>query len=117
MAPIPVLPVVMFAIGYVMAHVFGAVTAAAFATVSAELTAQASALFNAMRQLGAALGVAAAATVVALLSRSGSYEWAFAAAGGFSLLGALLALRIPDEDAVSTMAAPEAGKSAEAAPA
>ncbi|GAA2719036.1 DHA2 family efflux MFS transporter permease subunit [Actinocorallia aurantiaca] len=117
MAPIPVLPVVMFAIGYVMAHVFGAVTAAAFATVSAELTAQASALFNAMRQLGAALGVAAAATVVALLARSGSYEWAFAAAGGFSLLGALLALRIPDEDAVSTMAAPEAGKSEEAAPA
>ncbi|MEO3785189.1 DHA2 family efflux MFS transporter permease subunit [Actinocorallia sp. B10E7] len=113
--PVAVLPVVMFAIGYIMSHVFGTVTAAAFATISTEQTAQASALFNATRQLGAALGVAAAATAVALLSSAEAYPWAFAVAGGFSLLGALLALRIPDEDAASTMEAPAAKENAEPA--
>ncbi|WP_106396794.1 DHA2 family efflux MFS transporter permease subunit [Actinocorallia populi] len=115
--PLAVLPVVMFALGYVMSHVFGSVTAAAFATVPAESSAQASTLFNAQRQLGAALGVATAATCLTLLARSGDHRWAFAVTAVFSLVGALLALRIPDEDAAATMGAPASAKNTQPAPA
>jgi len=114
LVPLPVLPAVMFVLGYAMAHVFGSVTAAAFATVPAEQSAQASTLFNAQRQLGAALGVAVAATSLTLLADA-DYRWAFGVTALFSLSGALLALRIPDEDAADTRDAPRNGRNPEPA--
>ena len=62
--------VLMFVLGYGMAHVFTASQAAGFATITFADTAKASTLFNALRQLGAAVGVAVLSTVVATVGRS-----------------------------------------------
>ncbi|GAB3276861.1 MDR family MFS transporter [Actinocorallia lasiicapitis] len=116
---VPLIPVVMFFLGLMMAHVFIPASTAAFATVSKSLSAQGSTMFSALRQLGAALGVAGLSTVLALAKpagaiapTAGSYHWAFAAAAAMSLLGAALALKINDADAAPTMAAPPVGKPA-----
>jgi len=104
----------MFVCGYAMAHVFVPSQAAGFATISAADTARASTLFNALRQLGSAVGVALLSTVVAevgplkvvagrALPYLGAYHDAFLAAAGVSLLAAVCALTINDADAATTM--------------
>ncbi len=57
--------ILMFLAGYAMAHVFVPSQAAGFATISSAATGRASTLFNALRQLGSAVGVALLSTVVA----------------------------------------------------
>jgi MFS family permease len=55
----------MFLLGYCMAHAFVPTQAAAFATITPSSTGRASTLFDAMRQLGSAAGVAVLTTVMA----------------------------------------------------
>ncbi len=105
----------MFLIGAGMAYVFIPVQAAAFATISPASTGRASALYNAQRQLGAALGVALLSTVLSIvgplsLGASGTiqpnlaaYHAAFLASAALVLIGAGLALAIHDRDAEATM--------------
>ena len=57
--------VLMFLLGYSMAHMMIPTQAASFATVSPADTGDASALFNSQRQLGSALGVAVLTSVLA----------------------------------------------------
>ena len=54
----------MFCLGVAMGQVFVPAQAAAFATISPEATGRASTLFNVVRQLGGAVGVAALTTVI-----------------------------------------------------
>ena len=100
--------------GYSMAHVFIPAQAAGFATISPADTARASTLFNALRQLGSAVGVALLSTVVAevgplrtvagrTLPNLTSYHDAFLAAAGVAILAAGCALTISDADAAGTM--------------
>ena len=56
--------VLMFGLGYSIAHVMISMQAAAFATISPTSTGRASTLFNANRQLGGAIGVALLSTVI-----------------------------------------------------
>jgi len=105
----------MFLTGAGMAYVFLPMQAAAFATISPSATGRASTLFNALRQLGAAMGVAVLSGVLAVVgpTRLGAagtarphlaaYHAAFLTAAAFALLAALLALAIPDRDAAATM--------------
>jgi EmrB/QacA subfamily drug resistance transporter len=104
----------MFVMGYGMAHVFTSSQAAGFATISGPDTARASTLFNALRQLGGAVGVAALSTVVAevgpVVVRDGravphltAYHLTFLVAAGVSVLAALAATRIDDQAAAATM--------------
>jgi EmrB/QacA subfamily drug resistance transporter len=87
--------------------------AAGFATISPAETGQASTLFNSVRQLGGAIGVALVATVVSAVgptrvvggltvSHLSAYHWAFLAAAVLAIIGAGLALTIEDRDAAAT---------------
>ncbi len=110
--------VVMLLIGLAMSAVFMPINVVPFARVSHEETSQASAIFNAFRQVGAAIGVALLATTIALVGpvaldaggtpspNLGAYHAAFFVAAGLMLLAALLALRIRDADAAATFARP-----------
>ena len=104
----------MFVMGYGMAHVFTSAQAAGFATISLQDTARASTVFNALRQLGGAVGVAALSTVVAevgpvarrgghLVPHLTAYHAAFLLAAGVSLFAAFAALRMDDAAAANTM--------------
>jgi EmrB/QacA subfamily drug resistance transporter len=102
----------MFAIGLSMAQVFVPSQAAAFATISSAATGRASTMFNAVRQLGGAIGVAALTTVIVLTTpdrpstAAGSltpYRIAFLVAAALALVAVLSALRIDDTDAANTM--------------
>jgi EmrB/QacA subfamily drug resistance transporter len=113
--PLPLIPILMFVIGYAMSHVFMPSQTAAFATISKALTGQASTLFNAQRQLGSAVAIAIVSTTLAVLGvvqpgtdlpDLSTYQAAFGVAGLLALIGAALALYIPDSDAASTMVAP-----------
>lgn len=106
--------VLLFFVGYGMSHVFTSAQAAGFATISGPDTARASTVFNALRQLGGAVGVAALSTVVAEvgpfrssggheIANLAAYHDAFFAAAGFALAGAIAALRINDGEAAHTM--------------
>jgi hypothetical protein len=73
----------------------------AFSTISSSDTASASTLFNVERQVGSAFGVAASASVLALLGAQqsaalGSYHAAMLLCAGFALVGALFSLRLRD---------------------
>lgn len=110
----------MFGIGVGMACIFLPNQAASLATISREETGRASTLFSVQRQLGAALGVAALGSVLAAVGpeRIGAgglsvpnvdaYRAAFLTAAAFAVVGAGLALRVPDGEAMGTMG----GKSA-----
>ena len=64
----PVVPVaLMLLLGFGQAHTFMPTQAAAFDTVAPEHTGAATALYNATRQVGSAVGVAVAATVIATI--------------------------------------------------
>ncbi len=118
----------LFVCGYSMAHVFIPAQAAGFATISPADTARASTLFNALRQLGSAVGVALLSTVVAevgplrtvagrTLPNLTSYHDAFLAAAGVAILAAGCALTISDADAAGTMVRRHGRSSAGPAPA
>ncbi len=117
--------VLMLGIGLSMSAVFMPINVVPFANISNAATSQASSIFNALRQTGAALGVALLATTIALVGpvavgagggpggeaggRAGvpipnldAYHAAFFVAAGLMLLAALMALRIRDADATST---------------
>jgi EmrB/QacA subfamily drug resistance transporter len=104
----------MFVCGYGMSHVFVPSQAAGFATITPADTGRASTLFNALRQLGSAVGVALLGTVVATvgpvrvvagrpLPDLTAYHAAFLTAAGVALLASLFALTVNDADAVGTM--------------
>jgi EmrB/QacA subfamily drug resistance transporter len=106
----------MLLLGYFMSHCFIPAQAAAFATISPDRTGRASSIFNAGRQLGGAVGVAALTTVLASLgpdhivgghevANLRSYHVAFIAAAGVAILAGALALRVNDALAASTRGA------------
>ena len=105
--------VLMFGVGLSMAQVFVPTQAAAFASIAPAATGRASTMFNAMRQLGGAVGVAVLTTVIVLASHGHSiatpgasltpYRVAFLVAASVALLGVFSALSINDGDAANTI--------------
>jgi EmrB/QacA subfamily drug resistance transporter len=106
--------VLMFALGLFMSQVFVPMQAAAFATVSPRSMGQASTMFNALRQLGGAVGVAVFTSVVvavgttkhvgdATVANLSAYRIAFVVAAGIAICGIVCALRIHDHDAIATL--------------
>lgn len=105
----------MFLLGVSMAYIFLPNQAASLATISREETGRATMFTSVQRQLGAALGVAALSSVLALVGpvqpgaagaevpHLAAYRAAFLTATVFAAIGALLALRVPDQDAAATM--------------
>jgi Na+/melibiose symporter-like transporter len=105
----------MFMMGTGMAFVFLPNQAASLATVSRELTGRATTFVSVQRQLGAAIGVAILSSVLAAVGVTRStasgvevphllaYKLAFLTAASIALAGAVLALTVPDEDAVATI--------------
>jgi EmrB/QacA subfamily drug resistance transporter len=101
---------VMFAIGVGWAYVVISMNAGVFAQVSPRDMGRATALYNTQRQLASALGVATLSTIIGTQAAAPSlagnvtvFRVAFAAAAGFTLVGAMIALAIRDRDAASTM--------------
>ena len=102
----------MFFLGLAMSHVFVPTQAATFARISPEDTGRASTLFNAVRQLGGAAGVAVLTSSLAAVGTATysptqapdlrAYHVTFLVAAGLALLGALAALTVHDDDADST---------------
>ena len=104
----------LFVTGYGMGHIFTSAQAAGFATISLADTARASTLFNALRQLAGAIGVAALSTVVATIgpikvvhghpvANLTAYHTAFLIAAAVALVASVAALTVRDEDAAATM--------------
>ena len=94
--------------------VFVPAQAAAFATISPEATGRASTLFNVVRQLGSAIGVAIFTTAIVAVGATqtvagrvtpnlAAYHVAFLAAAALAAVGAVIALTIHDSDAAATM--------------
>jgi EmrB/QacA subfamily drug resistance transporter len=104
----------MFLVGYGMSHVFVPSQAAGFATIPPASTGRASTLFNAIRQVGGAVGVALLTTVIAtvgpvrvvdghLSPYLTAYHIAFLVAAAVALLAGVCALSVSDADAADTM--------------
>ncbi len=104
----------MFVAGFAMAHVFVPSQAAGFATISQAATGRASTLFNALRQLGSAVGVALLTTVVATVGPAhvvdgqtvpnlAAYHAAFLVAAATALVAAVCALTVSDADAAAAI--------------
>ena len=104
----------LFGMGLFLGQIFVPIQTGSFATISRADTGRASTMFNAVRQLGGAIGVAAFTTVVVAVgavhvvdhravANLTAYHVAFFAGAGFALLGAVTSLRIRDADAISTM--------------
>jgi EmrB/QacA subfamily drug resistance transporter len=104
----------MFALGLSMGQVFVPVQAAAFATITPAATGRASTLFNAVRQFGGAVGVAALTTAIVLVgpihlvaghpvANLTAYRVAFLVAAAVALLAVPCALSIRDSDAARTI--------------
>jgi MFS family permease len=109
----------MLLLGLAMAHNFVPTQAAAFARISPADTGRASTIFNALRQLGGAVGVAILTSALAAIGvvhvvagRSvpnlRAYHVAFLVAAGLALLAAAAATTIRDHDADSTRTPPPA---------
>ncbi len=113
-----VVRVLMFCVGASMSFVFLPMQACVFARMKPADMGNASAIYNAQRQVAAALGVAVLATVLALrfpganeglpsaefVSRQvGAFRDVFLLAAAFALAGAVLSLFIRDSDAAATM--------------
>ncbi len=100
----------MFTIGAGMANVFLPNQAASLATISRADTGRATTIANVQRQVGAAVGVAALGSVLAAVDAIGghssgftAYRVAFLVAAVLALIGAVSALRVPDDEAAETM--------------
>jgi MFS family permease len=104
----------MFALGLAMAQVFVPAQAAGFATITPAATGRAATLFNMVRQLGGAIGVALLTTIIALIGATRevdghqvanltAYRITFLAAAAVAALGALVALTIRDADAAESI--------------
>jgi MFS family permease len=110
--------VLMFFLGYAMAHNFVSSQAAGLARVSPADTGRASTMFNALRQLGAASGIAVLTSALTLTGVSvasqgaGSdlhpYHVAFVVAAALAVLASGLATTVKDADADSTRKAKQA---------
>lgn len=106
----------LFGLGVAVAHVFVPAQAASFARISLADTGRASTLFNALRQLGGAAGIAVLTSVLAGIGvvhvvdgrpapDLTAYHVTFLVAAGLALLAAVAVLTIHDEDAASTRVA------------
>jgi EmrB/QacA subfamily drug resistance transporter len=106
----------MFALGFAMGQVMVPAQAAAFATISPAATGRASTMFNAVRQLGGAVGVALLTTVIVLIgavhqvagrevANLAAYRITFLVAGVIALAAVPAALSIRDADAAATIPA------------
>jgi hypothetical protein len=102
------------------------VQAAAFATITSAATGRASTMFNTIRQLGGAIGVAVLTTAIVLVgpihvvaghpaANVTAYRVAFLVAAAICLLGLAPALRINDADAARTIPARRPSRSERAA--
>jgi MFS family permease len=104
----------MFALGVSMAQVFVPVQAASFATITPAATGRASTMFNAIRQLGGAIGVAVLTTAIVFVgpvhdvaghavANLAAYRAAFLVAAAVCLCALPFSLSIRDADAASTI--------------
>jgi EmrB/QacA subfamily drug resistance transporter len=111
----------MLALGLAMAQVFVPAQAASFATITPAATGRASTMFNAVRQLGGAAGVAVLTTVIVAVgpvhlvaghevSNLTSYRVAFGVAAAICLCAVPCSLSIRDADAAGTIPAPRPGR-------
>jgi EmrB/QacA subfamily drug resistance transporter len=124
----------LFTMGFAMGQVFVPTQAAALATISPEATGRASTMFNAVRQLGGAIGVALLTTAIVLagathrvagheVANLTAYRITFLVAAAVCLAGVASALSIRDADAAATIPArrrrrpPGPGAPADARPA
>jgi EmrB/QacA subfamily drug resistance transporter len=107
----------MFTLGLAMGQVFVPTQAAAFATISPAATGRASTMFNAVRQLGGAVGVALLTTVIVLIGATHrvaghqvanltGYRVTFLVAAAICLLALGSSLSIHDADAAATIPPP-----------
>jgi EmrB/QacA subfamily drug resistance transporter len=107
----------MFTLGLAMGQVFVPTQAAAFATISPAETGRASTMFNAVRQLGGAVGVALLTTIIVLVGATHrvaghevanltSYRVTFLVAAAICLLALGSSLSIHDADAAATIPPP-----------
>jgi EmrB/QacA subfamily drug resistance transporter len=117
----------MFALGLAMAQVFVPSQAAAFATITPSATGRASTMFNAIRQLGGAIGVALLTTVIVLIGTTHvvagheaanltAYRITFLVAAAVCLAGVASALSIRDADAAATIPARRRRRAVDPAP-
>jgi EmrB/QacA subfamily drug resistance transporter len=104
----------MFSMGFAMAQVFVPTQTAAFASITSAATGRASTMFNTVRQLGGAIGVALLTSAIvavgpthlvggATVADLTAYRVAFLVAGAVCLLGVAAALTIRDADAAGTI--------------
>ncbi len=104
----------VFAMGFAQGQVFVPSQGAAFATISRAASGRASTMFNAGRQLGGAIGVAALTTVVVAVGTEHvvagrvvpnllAYHVAFLAAAAVDVAAIAVALTIRDADAAATI--------------
>jgi EmrB/QacA subfamily drug resistance transporter len=106
----------MLTLGLAMAQVFVPVQAASFATITLAATGRASTMFNAIRQLGGAAGVAVLTTVIVAVgpvhlvaghevANLTAYRVSFLVAAAICLCAVACSLSIRDADAASTIPA------------
>jgi EmrB/QacA subfamily drug resistance transporter len=118
----------MLTLGLSMAQVFVPVQAAAFATITPAATGRATTMFNAVRQLGGAIGVAVLTTAIVLVgpvhlvaghpvANLDAYRVAFLAAAAICLCAVPFSLSIRDADAAATIPARRGRQEADVAPA
>jgi EmrB/QacA subfamily drug resistance transporter len=104
----------MLTLGLAMAQVFVPVQAAAFATITPEATGRASTMFNTVRQLGGAIGVAVLTTAIVAVgplhivgghpaANLTAYRVAFLVAAAVALMATACSLTIHDSDAARTI--------------
>jgi EmrB/QacA subfamily drug resistance transporter len=109
-----VLRVILLFIGFGVACTFMPSQAAGFATISPEKTSVASTIFNAQRQVGGAVGVAALTAVISALHpvqvvagrttvNLNAFHTGLLVVAGVAVAAALTALTIHDSDAAATM--------------
>jgi EmrB/QacA subfamily drug resistance transporter len=107
----------MLTLGLSMAQVFVPVQAASFATITPAATGRAATMFNAVRQLGGAVGVAVLTTVIVLVGpfhvvaghlapNLDAYRAAFLVAAAICLCATAFSLSIRDADAAATRPGP-----------
>jgi EmrB/QacA subfamily drug resistance transporter len=101
----------MFFMGAVGAIAFNAAQTTSFATMTPAQSGVASSVFSTAAQTGSAIGVSLVSSALVAMGTSTSsgapnlttYHVAFVIAGGLALIGFLIALKIRDSDAASTM--------------